>query len=965
MSQYLLSFARSHLEGKSDGYLALLWCMAKASQDRGRYSDHIKSYLTSNADQLLNTNFQRIGARFKRGLELRPELDWVSPSGLSPLLELQVKNFRGFGELSAEDRGSLLRFTKTKNIFYAPNGGGKSSLCEAIEFGTTGHIKEADRRKTKVKAYIARGSAKPSLSLVGRDKKEVTRSLAWSACFIDRNRLQEFSLLGSKDTGSTENDVVASLFGLEEFQEVIGRFVKPESFNLTTYLKPDKTDALNQVEEKRKGLLAERQKYFSRITEINSQVCEMLGLNSDQQSAIRIRFLRMQREIRHKISKAEQLKLADAPVVDSFDRIERAARVARYLLARKSKIDSLLFKSAKDVNYEAIYQAIQRLGQIECSDICPACSTSLKYVVENPFEKAKRELQNLGRLEHLRNVNQRNDEHILQIVREIANVLAGVEKNTRLGIHCRLKIDNLKNQLANFEASANRVAPAVSVLSHFVSLFRDEAADIDAYLLTCKEKSDVFAQASEKVSLLGKAAEALQRKQDELKDLFGAKNTCKRLNKNIGEEIARLVDQRNILKLHDADTARFNALIRQLQDEYGNLYRDLLGYKFDLEKTRINGIETKAAEYYKVINDHDDEHELIDAIYFEKTNDSYRIKIKAANGAVQDAFSVLSEGHLRVLGLSILLAMAQKNKLPLIVFDDVVNAIDTDHRSNIIDLFFSDPYLCGTQMVVTTHDRLFWERFCIIADRHRQADQHASCILSYTNRGIVAVHHAGGFQGKVDEALRVYDVRQALIYCRIWFESIVIEYCLENSIEITAQFGKSQLKKNVYLQISLEKTFSLIEPLLAYDPVHFNLIKNDLVNWGGQNQEHHAFDEGSLNFVHSKTSKEVVRIYDAIRLLECQLFPIRKDSACKALLVEVNNRINRSEARLAQLALAPEAVQKDAEARLSLLRRRAAELTQELDYIAICIAEVAKLNLPPSIQVQPDGEILETERLAQ
>jgi DNA sulfur modification protein DndD len=380
-----------------------------------------------------------------------------------------------------------------------------------------------------------------------------------------------------------------------------------------------------------------------------------------------------------------------------------------------------------------------------------------------------------------------------------------------------------------------------------------------------------------------------------------------------------------------------------------------------LEKTRINGIETKAAEYYKAINDHDDEHELIDAIYFEKINDSYRIKINAANGMVQDAFSVLSEGHLRVLGLSLLLAMAQKNKLPLIVFDDVVNAIDSDHRSNIIDLFFSDPYLRSTQMVVTTHDRLFWERFCIIADRHPQADQHTSCILSYTNRGIVAVQHSGGFQGKVDEALRVYDVRQALIYCRIWFESIVIEYCLENAMEVTAHFGKAQLKKNVYLQISLEKTFSLIEPLLAYDPVHFNLIKNDLVNWGGQNQEHHAFDEGSLNFVHSKTSKEVVRIYDAIRLLECQLFPAKKDTSCKALLVEVNNMINRSEAKLAALYRAPEAVQKDAETRLNRLRRRAAELTQELDYIATCIAEVAKLNLPPSIQVQPDSELLETD----
>lgn len=961
MSQYLLSFARSHLSGKSDGYLALLWCLAKASQDRGRYSDHIKSYLASNADKLLSTNFQRIAALFKRGLESRPELSWVEPAGLSPLLELQVKNFRGFGELSADDKGCFLRFSKMKNIFYAPNGGGKSSLCEAIEYGTTGHIKEADRRKTKVKAYIARGGAKPTLSLVGRDRKAVTKSLAWSACFIDRNRLQEFSLLGSKDTGSAENDVVASLFGIEEFQEVIGRFVRPESFNLTQYLKLDQAAALAQLELARKELIAERKGHFNRMTEINDQVCDALGLHSDQQSAVRIRFLRLKSEIELKIRKSEHLKFAEAPLVDSFVRIERAARYARYLLAKKSMIEALFLKNAKDLNYEAVYLAIQELGQVEENDACPVCSTPLHLAAENPFKKAKRELQALSRLKRLRTADQRNDEKILQLVKDVDAGIAGVEKNTRLDIPCPLHLDNLKSELANLQTYVARGACAASVLEHFVSLVRDEAAEIETYLQTCKKKVEVFAQASDEISCLSRSVELLQQRQDLIKDLFGAKRICGKLIETAGEKIAEIVVRRNSLERDDADTARFNTLIHQLQDEYSNLYRDLLGYKLQLEKARITGIETKAAEYYKAINEHDDEHERIDAIRFEKINDSYRIKISAANCTVQDAFSVLSEGHLRVLGLSLLLAMAEKNKLPLIVFDDVVNAIDSDHRSNIIDLFFSDHYLRRTQMVVTTHDRLFWERFCIIADRHPQADQHTSCILSYTNKGIVAVDHSGGFQGKVHDALRVYDVRQALIYCRVWFESIVIEYCLENAVLVTAQFGKSQLKKNVYLQVSLERTFSLIEPVLTYDPVHFNLIKNDLVNWAGQNQEHHAFDEGSLNFVHSKTSKEVVRIYDAIRLLECQLFPLKKDIACKVLLAEVNDKIDQWTGRLAKLSQAPEGVQRDAEERLSLLRRRAEELTQELAYIAVCLAAVTKLKLPNE-QIQPDDMLLEENR---
>ena len=99
MSQYLLSFARENLVGKSDAYLALLWCIYKANQSKGRYSDHIKSYLTTTADRLLGTDYQRIATRFKKVLDSRPELDWVAPAGLSTLDYLQVKNFRGFEEL--------------------------------------------------------------------------------------------------------------------------------------------------------------------------------------------------------------------------------------------------------------------------------------------------------------------------------------------------------------------------------------------------------------------------------------------------------------------------------------------------------------------------------------------------------------------------------------------------------------------------------------------------------------------------------------------------------------------------------------------------------------------------------------------------------------------------------------------------------------------------------------------------
>lgn len=944
MSQYLLSFARENLAGKSNAYLALLWCMYKANQGKGRYSDHIKSHLTTSADQLLGTDYQRIAARFKRILDARPELDWVAPSGLSPLAYLQVKNFRGFGELGSDDKGTLLQFSKTKNIFYAPNGGGKSSLCEALEFATTGHIKEADRRKTKVKKYIERGAMKSNLILMGTDKKPVTRSLTWSSCFIDRNRLQEFSLLGSKDTGSAEGDIIASLFGLEEFQEVISRFVKPENFSLKSFQRPDQAAAMVTLERDRASLLEERGDHTTKIAALNSQVCESLGLQIDQQDAVRVRYARLAKLAELKIRKAEQLKLAEAPTLVPMRRIHRAAGITRRLLLRKSKIEAALLQNVTAINYRAVYEALQTIENLEAGDICPACSTPLYSATENPFEKARRELQTMGVLDQLKIAHRRIEERIVQMAAGIASNFAGVETNARLGMSCALPLDDLQSTIADFHTSTDRAEIATQVLQIFNQLLAEDISKVEIYINACGKMYEEVAQIDIQVERLEEQASNLKKTAEVLRGLFSEKKISQQAFIDAGKRLADLALQRAALRGREAENIQFNSLIYQLQIEYGNLYRDLLDYKLSLERARIAGIEKKAAEYYKAINDHDDEHERIDSISFDKTSENYRIKILNVDGTSMDAFSVLSEGHLRALGLSLLLAMAEKNKFPLIVFDDVVNAIDSDHRSNIIDLFFSDSYLRQTQMVVTTHDRLFWERFCIIAERHPQSDQHGSCVLSYTNRGIIVVDHAGGFQEKVHRALSVYDIRQALIYCRIWFESMVLEYCLDNAISITAQFEKSQLKKNIYLQISLERTFALVEPRISYDLTHFNLIKNDLVNWSGQNQEHHAFDEGSLNFVHSKTSKEVVRIYDAIRLLECQLFPEKKKVSCKNLLEVLNKKIGIRTAKIAKIDKAPVDVQLMHKQKLAALQKRAAELAQELAYAEACIASQPPLT---------------------
>jgi DNA sulfur modification protein DndD len=942
MSQYLLSFARQNLEGRSDAYLVLLWCMYQANQNKGRYTDHIKTHITAAADQLLGRNYQRIAARFKRVLDSKPELDRIPPSGLGTLDYLRVKNFRGFGEFGPDDTGTFIRFSKLKNIFYAPNGGGKSSLCEALEIGTTGDIKEAARRKTKLNQYIARGEVKPRLMLMGTDKLPVKRSISWSGCFIDRNRLQEFSLLGSKDTGSAESDVLATLFGLEELQEVISRFVRPESFSLKAFMRADQAEALDTLERARVSLSQLRRNRRADLHASISESCRLLGLRADQDFDVRRKVLRLRDMVEMHIRGAERLRAAKAPFAIPLKQVRRICAISQRLLHRRADIEKVFLQRASEVNYRAVYEALVAIEQLQVGETCPACLTPLDQVVMNPFERAREQIETLGALEFLKQSRQRNDARIALWASRVATGIGEVKGNEHADAPCPLNMDELEVELAKFHAATDRSEVAPSVLDSFLKLCTRSADQLEDYLRTCERRRGEVGQADAQAARLEERVTQLKEIDQLLKLQFDRKKLAISEFKVANDQMADLIKQKAALLNDAVDNSHFNRLLKDLEAEYRTLYRDLLDYKLELEKARITGIEAKAAEYYRAINNHDEDHEQIASLTFDRLADSYRIKITSVDGSFLDAFAVLSEGHLRALGLSILLAMAEKNNFPLIVFDDVVNAIDTDHRSNIIDLFFSDAYLRRIQMVVTTHDRLFWERFCIIAQRHAKQVQYTSNILSYTNKGILVIDHVGSFQEKILAALSVFDVRQALLYCRIWFESMVLEFCIENEIKVTAHFNKSQLKKSMYLQVSLEDTFSLVEPFIDYDLSYFNFIKNDLVNWSGQNQEHHAFDEGSLNFVHSKTSSEVVKIYDAIRYLECQLFAAKKKESGIKCLAELNDDIAWRQHKLSRLDKAPEEVQKEHLRALKAIEKRAVELDQELQFIERCLASVAQ-----------------------
>jgi energy-coupling factor transporter ATP-binding protein EcfA2 len=120
----------------------------------------------------------------------------------------------------------------------------------------------------------------------------------------------------------------------------------------------------------------------------------------------------------------------------------------------------------------------------------------------------------------------------------------------------------------------------------------------------------------------------------------------------------------------------------------------------------ING---KTLKFYNEINKNDHPSDRLKSLRL-PTAVGERIEIEFETGDKCDALQVLSEGHIRCLGLAILLAKITRDRLPFLIFDDVVNSIDDEHRGAIIDLILNPEEVGKRQLIVTTHGEDFVKR---------------------------------------------------------------------------------------------------------------------------------------------------------------------------------------------------------------------------------------------------------------
>ncbi|MDP2815281.1 MAG: hypothetical protein Q8O19_01210, partial [Rectinemataceae bacterium] len=148
-----------------------------------------------------------------------------------------------------------------------------------------------------------------------------------------------------------------------------------------------------------------------------------------------------------------------------------------------------------------------------------------------------------------------------------------------------------------------------------------------------------------------------------------------------------------------------NKEIKIAYDEYLSaikLYRDAL------PGTLVADLNETAMSLYNGFNREDLPSDKLAELKLPLTVDDHiEVTFAGSPNKSMNALHVLSEGHIRCLGLAILLAKNIKLGCPFLLFDDAVNAIDDDHRSGIKHTLFEDSLLAGKQIILTCHGEEF------------------------------------------------------------------------------------------------------------------------------------------------------------------------------------------------------------------------------------------------------------------
>ena len=623
---------------------------------------------------------------------------------ISHLKSLQVGPFRGFAKQEDFDLNSPLV------LIYGPNGTGKSSFCEALEFGLLGNVAEADSKRLSQQDYFTNvhvGQFSPPLieaiGIDGHAIPVVANELQYRFCFVEKNRIDNFSRIAAQ-LPAKQTVLISTLFGLDSFNKFVQNFTS-EIDEKYIDLYGVKALALRQKQQALAGslqVIKDNTNALAVLTHLEvslgsqysqgmtlAQLVAVLG-NAEAPAEIAI----LEAEVQQPLPAKAGITAAGLQA--------QQQNIANYQSALAEK-DQMLAAASKSLSYKQLYEAVSALGAVN-QDECPACKTPIAQVARNPFELAPHELAKLAHLAQLQQERAQIQAEITTSLKQIYQTLKtaterfGNNDSPNLLRQCLVQIESDINLLwwqSLFNVGEDGFTPWQHLQAQAQQLeLMDTEIDQSQQLRTQKQ------QRLTKLRDLERQVTILQTRRKFLEEGIKAANqTIANFDQANKELIAAVESEKATIKINNEIAKSYSQFVLMLER-----YRDALPGQL------IADLGDTVLELYNAFNRNDAPKDLLAGIKLPLAQ-GQRIKIafQTAPKRYFDALQVLSEGHIRCIGLAILMAKNLRENCPILIFDDPVNAIDDEHRNAIRLTLFQDGYFKNKQIILAIHGNEFFK----------------------------------------------------------------------------------------------------------------------------------------------------------------------------------------------------------------------------------------------------------------
>lgn len=285
-------------------------------------------------------------------------------------------------------------------FLYGPNGSGKPSFSEALEYGLLGVIQEADANKIKLSTYIkntSTGKGKmPQITCI-YDGDDFTESEVESNyelyrfAFVEKNRISDFSHI-SVLSSKTQSERISALFGLTEFNEFVQGFtlnfddkylpiksLTEDSFKERKAVRDSKENQMQVLKEELKSIQSPSKETIKKLDkpEIININAALDYLQNPQNGILTV-----------KIAERDK-NYIELLMVDEIDALTDIVNEISKKISSLVEYRNKLSDKAMQVNYKTLYELIKDLPE---TDTCPACGTPIENTIRNPYSYAIEQL---------------------------------------------------------------------------------------------------------------------------------------------------------------------------------------------------------------------------------------------------------------------------------------------------------------------------------------------------------------------------------------------------------------------------------------------------------------------------------------------------------------------------------------------------------------------------------------------